>query len=233
MKFKYHILLSGTDKVFYTFWRQSIPTKGEIIGSFESMLFIQNLSTDKDEAIKKATDLIGRGPDSICEMESIPAPDANTLRFGKHKGQTLADLAETDRNYLKWMVEKFDTKRSATWLREELDMWKGILWAEKVDENRAKSTSRAIAKTGTRLVMDLTVYAVKTVTPKNGDWPYNVVYLNDIQGNKFLSYSFDTLEKHFGEISEGKKIKVKATIKSISERAGIIFNMINRPVAVK
>ena len=47
--------------------------------------------------------------DKMVELTQTPVLYTKALRFGKHKGKTLTEIAEADKGYLTWMLGNMDT----------------------------------------------------------------------------------------------------------------------------
>ena len=48
----------------------------------------------------------------------LPDPETYVLTFGKHKGETLKEIAEEDSQYIDWMKENIDREPLKTLLKE-------------------------------------------------------------------------------------------------------------------
>lgn len=132
MKNKGFFISTGEKNGFYTLkkvdftHRYAMGCSGQWVpaGSERKDIYYQNLSTDRDEAIRKAKELtgydlsIGFDLDEIKRLEAeeyariraekqakFNATDWSVFQFGKHQGRSVQDVFATDPGYIEWFSE--------------------------------------------------------------------------------------------------------------------------------
>jgi hypothetical protein len=155
-----------------------------------------------------------------------------TINFGKYKGQTLAQIAAEDMNWVIWLAKNFNVysfsspNPYAKLKQSTIDYRKNLVAEarqiveahyEKITEaNRENSLSDHFGKIGMRLTLKLKVIAVVE------KYDYSVIKTETPEGNKIYFY-----DKGFG-IQPGQEISATGTICKQTENLGIKVTYINR-----
>ena len=210
-------LSQGEGSKMYTLWR---VTEG-----FQryNRHFIQNLSTDKGQALEKTKSLIGDRDlidDSRDSLRKIIRSDSGLIHFGKHHGEKVIDLPD---GYLSWISQggiiNFVDERGNESSRELANTYqvelakaegirRGILkeykgrllnnkYVERLEEqDRLNAKSSYFGTVGDKI--ELKVTFEKTTSFEGA---YGTTYINnfrDDQGNIFI---------HFGSHIQGNLIR--------------------------
>lgn len=134
----YYYLSKGLQDVFYTLWHTYIDFK-YIDGTrhtYRKHSFIQNLSTDKSEAMTKASEyasqhnlpLHSEVSDTTHSRSTHAPSDPFILPAGKYAGKHLHEIQTSDPNYLIWLASEawsdksqyFQTAQAAKLLAKDL-----------------------------------------------------------------------------------------------------------------
>jgi hypothetical protein len=113
---------TGAKNCFYTLrYRFSEPvyqrseTGVECVGSTERDYHVRNLSTDREEAISKAREIIGAGLSAefeVCDITRRSEIDWSVFQAGKYTGKSIHEVVELDRDYLVWACENLKTSKA-------------------------------------------------------------------------------------------------------------------------
>lgn len=155
-----------------------------------------------------------------------------TINFGKYKGQTLAQVATEDMNWVIWLAKNFNVysfsspNPYARLKQSTIDYRKSLVAEanqivnehfEKLTEaNRETSVSDHFGKIGMRHNLKLKVVII------NEKYDYAVVKTETPEGNKVYFY-----DKGFG-LESGQEITVTGTVCKQVENLGIRVTYINR-----
>ncbi len=113
-------------RVFETRYAQSSSGGWAAVGGEEKEVFYQNLSTDRDEALRKAKEITGFDLSISFDLDEIQRLEAeeyariraekqaefdgtdwSTFQFGKHAGRKVADVFAENPGYVEWFSEQF------------------------------------------------------------------------------------------------------------------------------
>jgi hypothetical protein len=121
MNVKYYIG-TGAQECFYTLryrFYETVYARTETgvqnIGAVERDYHVRNLSTDRETAIAKAREITGLGLNAdfeVCEIVKRDEVDWSVFQAGKYSGQSIHEVAASDREYLCWACENLKTSKS-------------------------------------------------------------------------------------------------------------------------
>lgn len=238
---------SGMKNGFYTLRVESM------CNGYHRDSYLRNLSTDPDKAEQKARAYFDRvyGPDCLdvvfdgwadfnltdwgtalqpWEREQLKAIDAGLWPFGKYKGQPIHEAPDS---YLIFWAQKAPegpVLPSLIELCRSIADERGLV--AKYEERRAAiaaqkaadaEVSQHVGTVGERRDWELIVRHVLRFETDFG-WMY-IHLMVDNAGNVVVG----KFSKALAGADEGKRIRIKATVKSHGEREGVKQTVVNRP----
>ena len=106
---------------------------------------VRNLSIDREQAIAKAKEITGKDLTTsitVRPMGEKKEVDWSILHFGKYQGLAVAEVVESDPDYLIWVAENFNSQQH----EKTLDLIKSLLahrLEERANDRKAEEEARA------------------------------------------------------------------------------------------
>lgn len=211
--------LTGDERCFFTLYRFHNQT----LASQNPFSFIQNLSTDLIEAVKKVA--TGKGLPIMFQADNNFNPNHIphiAFPFGKYKGESISGVYEKDAQYVIWMANNFTAKNKKQKSTEEvLKAIKEAHFQMLTEANRENCKSEFQGELKERSDYKLKILSSKVFKDPfgyNTNPRYRAIDENE---NLFQFYSKDILEN-------GVTYNVKGTVRSHKEYVGKKYTCINR-----
>ena len=185
--------------------------------------FVQNLSTDLIKAVQKVATHTGLPILLNADDNFNPANVPHTcFQNGKYSGQPIADVYETDPQYVIWAANKFTAKnRKQQLVIDTLAAIKEAHFQMLTEQNQATCSSRYQGQIKQRLQFELTIYAEREF---HNEWTGGIktrYRATDADGNLFQFYS-----KH--RLTKDQTYTLTGTVTRHVEYVGKQFTCINR-----
>lgn len=211
--------LTGRKSSFFTLYRFSNRT----LPGRDPYTYIKNLSTDLVAAVEKVATHSGlpimfSGDDNF-NPEHIPH---TCFQNGKYRGQSIADVYETDPQYVVWAANNFTAKNKKQQIViDTLAAIKDAHFQMLTERNQAECQSEYQGALKQRLDLTLTVYTSKLF---KGDFgPAKTRYrATDAAGNLYQFYT-----KNHDLIKDGV-YEITGTVTNHREYVGKKFTCLNR-----
>jgi len=190
------------------------------------------LGGDLETACINARKRIKRLELQICDQETMRdrqktyAYDPTTIiiPFGKYKGLSIAELYDTDVNYLFWLANNGTFKTQ--YLINAMDQYREICHETICAANKSKSTSVALPLEDKATLKKLKIYSYKREEIKSYGYVKNILFsvkLIDADGNKFNYWGSSKVFENKGKNDE---IEFKSRITETYNSMGIAFNVL-------
>lgn len=220
----YVISLTGNKHSYYTLYQYNNHTINPYGKNF---YYVCNLSTDLVEAVSKICTGQGRPVrlymDDNFNPERIPA---TCFPIGKYKGQSLADVYDTDPNYIIWASFNLKVKKQNKTIQmmyEALNHLRDAHFQMVTEKNKETSTSEHQGQLKKRYDLELTILSRFKAQPTDFQPNPKTKYkAQDVNGNMYQFYcGFDNLEID-------TIYKLKGTVNRHFTSLGINYTTLNR-----
>lgn len=238
--YSYYIVdVTGNHQVYFTLYRYH-KSESRYCSPYT---YIQNISIDIEKAvstiIKKAKDFpilfVTQNNNSplITNFRSRTKEGIVTIPIGKYKGSTLAEIWNSDRNYVLWFAKNY---KSGTYLNyrnvptayklteednillDQASELVTLFFEELTEKNKLESTSNYIGKLNTRLTLNAEVISINN----SGQ-----ISLRSESGDDIIIY-----DNNF-KLAKSDLITITGTPKNYFEKLGKKTTYLNRVKIVK
>lgn len=250
MKNNGYFISTGDKNGFYTLkqrvfeprYAQSSSGNWAAVGGEEKEVFFQNLSTDRDEALRKAKEITGYDLSADFDLDEIQrleaeeyariraekqaqfdATDWSVFQFGKHQGRSVKDVFATDPGYVEWFSRQFanthrnsleDQGRAIT-IQHCIDLVAPVL-----AERKSKQSSEA-----QDLVAALGAETVEAVASREEDGFAKSVCSQLLSGSNISDKALNILVEIFAKFEGRRNSKAyKAAYDAIWERISALYD---------
>jgi len=233
----YIIDLTGEKQVYFTLYKYTPVT----VGYANPYRYIKNISIDLHQAIGDINMLplpvivnyVDNNNPLLVGFRRRTKEGIPTIPVGKYRGETIAEVWDTDRNWVMWFYKNYKTESDYPLNAEEVILKAqakeliDLFWQQMTERNREESISNYLGTLGMRMTVRAKVTKIKAY-PEYG---YTKIYLEtiDLLNNGNIIYIYDKDYK----LQVGDIIKITGTPTKHEEKLGKKQTYLNRINFVK
>lgn len=235
----YYYIGTGLTGAMYTLRVAAIDMSWSSRETYETSYHVKTLCTDLEKSISDARAYLAK--QGITELVTDTAPalraitrdkiDHSVLRFGKHRGRTVQELAETERSYLVWVAMNMTSKKHAKTLDIIKDTVADDIAAAAEKERRAQAEREErelreaerlanlqhVGTPGERITLDVVYKYTGEYETRYGWIAFHV--FQDTAGNELVWKTTKALQvdDNYTRAERGQSLNITATVKEHGE----------------